>query len=97
MVDVFTVTFKCIVVICDGPKTNDAHTEGEMGRNSGLQVLFKIGVLTIFTGKFQCWSLFLIKLQVFRVAILKKYRIFLNEGQQPDSHIVVFILNVRFL
>ena len=42
---------------------------GETNRNSLLQVFFKINVLknfANFTGKHQCWSLFLIKLQGLR-------------------------------
>ena len=44
-------------------------------RSSHLQVFFKIAILknfVIFTGKHLCWSLFLIKLQTFRLVTLSK-------------------------
>ena len=44
-------------------------------RSSRVQMFFKLGVLAdfaIFTGKHLCWSLFLIKLKVFRAVILLK-------------------------
>ena len=44
-------------------------------RSSRLQVFFEIGVLKIFvniTGKYLCWSLFLIKFQVLTPATLLK-------------------------
>ena len=44
-------------------------------KSNPSQVLFKTGVLqnfVNFTGKHPCWSLFLIKLQAFRLAILLK-------------------------
>ena len=47
----------------------------EMYRSIRSQMLFKKGVLknfTIFTGKNQFWSLFLVKLQAFRTATLFK-------------------------
>ena len=47
------------------------------GRNSRLQMFFKIGVsknFANFTGKQLCWNLFLIKLQVFSCEISENFK-----------------------
>ena len=49
-----------------------------INRTNRPQMFFKIGAfknLAVFTGKHQCWSLFLIKLQVFRPSTLLKRRL----------------------
>ena len=49
------------------------HETGEVHKSSHLQMFFRIGVLKkimIFTGKPQCWNLFLIKMQAYN--FLKK-------------------------
>ena len=57
-------------------------------RGSRSQMFFKIGVLknlASFTGKRQCWGLFLIKLQVLRSATLSK----------SDSNTGAFLWNLQ--
>ena len=49
-----------------------------INRTNRPQMFFKIGAfknLAVFTGKHQCWSLFLIKLHVFRPSTLLKSRL----------------------
>ena len=60
----------------------------ERVRSSRLEMFLKIGVLknfAIFTGKYLCWSLFLINIQTWRPATLLK----------RDANIAVFLWNLR--